>query len=379
MDILPHQDQNPLPTFRPLLKCPSSGNGLTFPSYFFRFPNISNFWICSKCFNDSIVRSPLADSCERFYYDPLPGEVCTCDWQQTPRAIQLLRNVDVDAVLQYARQRAAAGACPAQQGVPGGQGFKWFGSSDMPSFVACEACHLDYILAMPDTVARRFHRVETNDYAGGTWSCDISVPYIKRCFLQHGLRAEWSTLVTNIRHRMSLPTYFGFSGVTYKNSRKWIRPVIPRPIQEMMACEACFLDHAGGIPVAGNFGEVSINVRDGMNPWICDFKLSPLVACTPDFLKRSYDLWHGIAAKVVKLPACEQQTSKGGEWYALQHPKDPRRIVEDFDICAGCYAGMIQPYGFAKFFPDRSYSPETERTCDMSPLNAGRYHIFRAK
>ncbi|EME43899.1 hypothetical protein DOTSEDRAFT_117938, partial [Dothistroma septosporum NZE10] len=363
----------------PLKRCPHTGQGINFPTHFFRFTGIEDFWICSKCFEDDVKSTRAMDFCEQFYFDPLPGCDSVCDWQGTPRVRQLLnnavRNGGVDALMEYARNRPAAGVCQGQKAVRGGQGQKWFGTPEIPNFIACEACYEDYIFVTP--MASRMapkspESHETNDL----WSCDLSIPYVRQMFLQ---QQQGSDLINAIKHRMSLPSCLGFSQIAYKNSRRWFRPVLPHPIERMMVCEACFLDHAGGLPVAKNFQEVRIDVREGVTRWICDFQLPPLKACTPDLMEKHYELWYGIAAKVVTFPCCEQQAIRDGDWYALQHPEDSRRIVDNFELCAACYIGMIEPCGFAGYFRQRRYNPGSERVCDFSTLNKGRHHVFRLK
>lgn len=124
--------------------------------------------------------------------------------------------------------------------------------------MVCEACYEDWVCATP--IATKFYPRDTSQHkADSIWICDIASPYIKRTLLRCGSGGSWEDFIETARHFLHLPVCSNTA--VNSSSRKWFRPMVPWPIERMMVCKACFLNHAGELSVARNFREVKLEPR----------------------------------------------------------------------------------------------------------------------
>lgn len=365
----------------PLSACPSP-ESIAFPTYWYRLPDNADFLICTKCYEDKLHPTPLANLARCDYLDFGPTVEARCDFN-TPRIDALIRqaivSTDIQPLCSFAGHRLAIKSCSGVQGIKGGDGVKWFKPSndEIPGFVCCEACYEDVVLGT--VFGPNFAPYWQEQAVDQVWSCDLAVPYLKHCLQGYGRRRDWNGFVHAGRYRMSLPTCERGVAVL-ASAKKWYNTVRPSPIPDMDICEACYLDSAGWQDgVAPCFMQMTFSPHDFLSRKICDFRNLPLSVCSDMLLApRTFDQWHYLASIVLSKPSCDKNAIVDGEWYGLPHPTDPSQNIENFDICAACHAGYNQSANLGHLFRRWTYSHGTSRTCDLNP-SGPRYVQYLTK
>ena len=358
--------------YRRLLRCPSLPNGLTFATYWHRFAGIPDFYICSKCYADHIAKTPLATLCEIFYDEPLPGTASSCDLNHArmKQIIQdALRSGDSYDLLEYAQTRDIAPPCKGATGELGGKHLRWWSPDELwhEGFVACDSCDGDWLAASP--FRDKFHMRSFPEHKPeDVWVCDLATPYVRRTLQQCQTADDWQKFIDASRHAIALPACS--NSAVKRGSKKWFRPAKPYRIVEMMVCEKCLLDNAGGLPIADNFEEVKTLPLERDQDWICDFQTPSIRACTEAVLEKDYNLWHTLASEIMSKPVCAHGAVADADWYVLPDPESPAETIEEFDICAACYIGHFKATKFARVLMPKRYPAGKERICDFSPLSA---------
>ena len=373
-----HTSQRPAP----LTACPIPPKSLAFPTYWYRIPDVDNFWICTKCYEDKLRSTRFASLLRCDYLDLGPGSVATCDFN-TPRIDSFLRQAvasnNFQPLYEFAKHRSSVQSCSGIQGIKGGNGVKWFKpvQDDIPGFVCCEACYEDDVLGsnfMPQFIP--YLEQQPTDQV---WSCDLAIPYLKRSLQGYARSSDWHGFVQAGRHRMSLPTCVGGESAL-ASSKRWYNTKWPSPIRDMTVCEACFLDRVGcHESMAQNFAQVAFSPLDMQSRMICDFRLAPMAACADTLLAHdTFEKWHYFVGLTMSKPTCNQEGIIDGEWYGLPHKTDASRNIENFDICGACHAGWNQSADWGNLFRRLEYPPGTSRVCDLHPLGP-RYSEYAVK
>lgn len=352
---LPHQ---------PLKRCPELPDGISFATHWFCLYDMDDFWICSKCFEDHVRNTDIANLCKSFYHDPEPGSKGVCDFN-TPRVHQLfqaaLTSGDIGTFRTFALKRASLGLCQGTSGVRGGQGARWFSNPEIPRLVICEACYEDNVMAT--TFASKFTLRPLEDHnENEVWSCDLAVPYIKRMLLQSGMQGNWQDFVNAANMRLSLPECTGQP--VNGSSRKWLRPTRPAAVENMVICQACFLDQTGGLSAEVNFEYHSPNELE--ENWICDLKTPAIKVASDELLQTDYLRWHNMVTQIMSKPVCAFGDIKDGDWYHLRNAAGP---IPNFDICSTCFFGFFESTGLGHHLQPLRYPVGTVRSCDFSSKN----------
>jgi hypothetical protein len=69
-----------------------------------------------------------------------------------------------------------------------------------------------------------------------------------------------------------------------------------------------------------------------------------------------------VSTIVDSIP-CTENGIRGGTWYTLS----PR--CHNFDVCPGCYRGMLEPFSLAPFFQTVTYELSESRVCSFHPTS----------
>lgn len=373
-----HSRQRPAP----LRTCPTPPESLAFLTYWYRLPSDDSFLICTKCYEDKLHSTPFASLLRCDYLDFGPGSTATCDFS-TPRTDSLLRQAvasnNFQLLCSFAERRLSIKSCSGTTGIKGCHDVKWFKpiNDEIPSFVCCEACYEDVVLATafgPNVLP-----YEEQQPADQTWSCDLAIPYLRHTLQACARRGDWHAFVQAARHRMSLPTCV--NGVpVLASATRWYNTVRPSSIHDMTVCEACYLDRVGWQEgVAQHFAPIAFNSIDLSSRLICDFRPAAMSVCCDMLLAHStFDNWHHFASLTMSKARCEKEGIVDGEWYGLPDPTDPTQNVEEFDICAACHAGYNQSADWGHVFRRLNYPPGTSRVCDFNP-SAPRYSRYLDK
>lgn len=356
----------------PLYVCPTPPeNSIAFPTYWYRLPDDDQFLICTKCYEDKLHSTLFASWLRCDYIDYGPGTVATCDFN-TPRMDLLLRQAvasnNFQPLWSFAERRLSIKACSGTQGIKGGNGVKWFMPLNgvIPHFVCCEACYEDVVLGTDFASSFTLHGEQQP--TDQTWSCDLAIPYLRRGLQECARRGDWHGFVQSGRHRISLPTCV--SGVPeLASAKRWYNTARPSPIHDMSVCEACYLDRAGWQEdVAQHFAPILFSPLEFSSRLICDFRLTPMAACSDILLAYGmFEKWHHFASLTMSKPMCNKEGIVDGEWYGLPDPTDATRNIENFDICGACHAGWNQSADWGHLFRRLNYPPATLRLCDFNP------------
>ena len=361
-----HPSQRPAP----LTICPTPPESLAFPTYWYRIPDVDNFWICTKCFEDKLQSTRFASLLRCDYLDVESGSVATCDFN-TPRINFFLRQAvasnNFHPLCSFAKHRSSVKSCSGIQGIKGGNGVKWFKPvhDDIPGFVCCEACYEDDVLGT--TFAPQFAPYLEQQPTDQVWSCDLAIPYLKRSLQGYARSSDWHGFVEASRHRMSLPTCVVDVSVLASTTR-WYNTKSPSPIRDMTVCEACYLDRVGWHEVmAQHFAQVAFSPFEMTSRMICDFRLAPMAACADILLAyEMFEKWHHFASLTMSKSMCNKEGIVDGEWYGLPDRTDASRNIENFEICAACHAGWNQSADWSHLFRRLEYPPGMSRVCDLN-------------
>lgn len=359
----------------PLTECPPARNGLTFPSYWYRLPGITDFFICTKCFSEKLAQTRFADDFESFFDYPLPGTNSSCDFNST-RVDRILARAALSGSLHelrnFAQRRAQIPICYGVNGVLGGQGVVWYSSPENPQFVACEACYEDFLVGT--TFAPKFRPESRPHLANEVWACDIAPPFVKRTLHESVRNGNWQAFMDAVKHYFSAPICE--TKPVSSSSRKWFRPSWPRLIPQIMFCDRCFLDNVGSLPAASYFSQYHVPPLQANDLFQCTSQIRGVWSCNFYVLRTDYERWHQLISQIALKPSCDNSSSiTNGEWYTIPDPANPAKNIPDVDICSSCYLGMIESTGHGNALRRLSYPPGTARVCDFS-INSSRHASY---
>lgn len=294
-------------------------------------PGAPKLLICTCCFADRIKTTPFASLFTRVV---APQGRCHF---QAPRVLSLwsiaLQSNDTSPLVEYAQKRSPVPDCPGLPGAMHGV-VEWYYTPDVGHslFSLCEACYEDYVAGTAFAV--RFARCGG---PGGTevWSCDFSVPAIRIAFGYNEERNSWGAFAEAARRRMGLPACG--SGGQMKTLR------VGGTGLEMSVCGACYEDNIPLRQFEGKF-EVAGDRTQGEED-MCSFATPALAFAYGIALEHDdFEIFKTAAAAILGGVSCG---GSGDILGALRYGF----IGDDiFDVCPGCYAGVVTPLSPASSF-----------------------------
>ncbi|KAK3384691.1 hypothetical protein B0T24DRAFT_518837 [Lasiosphaeria ovina] len=273
--------------------------------------------------------------------------------------------------------------CPDDD-ADGGYAGRWFvaalAGSGSDKLRVCEACFEERVAATG--FAGHFRPQQTQHTQQGDDSsppgCHLRFAFVARA-LAHTDEHDsgWSAFAAAAARRLGQPTCAGSSTAVAATSRGW-RRARRAEIASVTMCEACFLDLAGMTPFADEFDTALIfrataAATTVVEPpveqmWTCHAARPPLAVVLGVALSRQdFGVFVTGAAAIMAAPACTEAGLSGGAvtWYTLAG-----RRCHNFEVCAGCYAGLLEPFGVAGFLQAVSFSGDeaaVARLCDFHP------------
>lgn len=250
--------------------------------------------------------------------------------------------------------------------------YRWYRpiNNEIEGFVCCEGCYEDLLSAtnFRDRFILDENVINHNDQA----TCDMCVPFIKKCVLEHAPSHNWPIFLEWATARLKIPACKDLKGAAC-SSTLWYIP--HPPIHNILICGACFHDRADLTPLASSFSQVQVPPNRANEVWECANSTSVLgmaVAWAEACDKKNINIWQNAARTIPGLPPCTQEGIRNVTWYTIgANPK--------FAICARCYIGLVQTFGMGGYFQQINGPTDgSAYICDFHPSIA-RAHSYYAK
>ncbi|KAJ6020172.1 hypothetical protein N7499_003467 [Penicillium canescens] len=335
--------------------CPEN-NILYATAYWYSTPDAPAFEICSYCFASYIRSSQWTAKFERQLKPPDTDRRCRFS---TPRMLrlwsQVLRNNDWAYISGYMNHRSDIMDCKGSAPLTTDVGRHWYRlkNNDIDDFAICAACYEDVALATP--FGNLFHPNPIGQPAGELWVCDMT-EYSRRAMQKLGQTNNWSAFTATVAHMMAMAPCDGTTGVIV-SKREWYRP---KPyIDDMAICGACYFHYFAASFMESEWEPVRVDLENrGWNTWVCDMSLlSMKVAYIKAMQQKNYCIFWNAAKVILSSPPCPADGAYRGTWYGL------RLTGEEVGACSQCYAGIVEPFGFGKYFVRAQSSSNEKRIC----------------
>ncbi|KAL6693142.1 hypothetical protein J3F84DRAFT_85961 [Trichoderma pleuroticola] len=344
--------------------CPET-RAVDYSLYWYRLPDLPDLLICTRCHADHIQPTQLASKFEKIKRPDNFNSMC-CFWFPRVKDFiwpQAVRTGNVDALREFLKKRLNVKACKGRNPTAASDGIKWFGMTDseINGFISCEACYEDRIAGTPFETRFSPYREQPT---GEQWSCDISVPFISRVVVKKAKENDWAGFVSLATHRISLPKCEGKD--VQSNDCTWYMP--RQKIENMRACEACYLDRVGFTRFENEFEKYVMapgfdSYFEHMTQfWSCKLTETnlPLVWAMENAIEqRNWSVFSSSAEVACRLPPCTKHGFIRGNWWTIQGGCD------NFDVCETCYTSILRTSGVAQFFEPASRNPEATLVCDF--------------
>ncbi|KAK1241999.1 hypothetical protein MKX07_007822 [Trichoderma sp. CBMAI-0711] len=345
--------------------CPEA-RAVDYSLYWYRLLDFPESLICTKCHDDHIRSTPLASGFEKIKRPDNFYSSCSF-W--LPRVKEViwpvaLQTGNLDALRAFMKKRLDVKTCKGRDPIPASDGIKWFGmtASEVNGLISCEACYEDRIVGT--AFESRFSPYRQQP-TGEKWSCDLAVPYISRAIVKLAKRNDWAAFVAEAARRLSLPKCEGQE--IQSNHCTWYMP--RQKIDNMRACEACYLDRAGMTRFENEFEKYDMGTgfdaffEHMTTLWsckLCDSKYLNLVwAMENAIYQRNFSVFASSAEVACRLPPCTVHGIVRGNWWTIQGGCD------NFDVCESCYVSIVRTCGVSQFFEPAQRNPEATLICDF--------------
>ncbi|KAH0499807.1 hypothetical protein TgHK011_006973 [Trichoderma gracile] len=345
--------------------CPEA-RAVDYSLYWYRLPDNPDFLICTRCHADHIRATPLASHFEKIKRPDNFNSSC-CFWFPRVKEViwpEAVRSGRLEALRAFMKKRLDMKACKGRDLTPASDGIKWFGmaASEVNGFISCEACHEDRIIGTPFESRFSPYREQPTDEK---WSCDLAVPYISRAIVKLAKRNDWATFVAEAARRLSLPKCEGQE--IQSNHCTWYVP--RQKIENMRACEACYLDRAGMTRFENEFEKYDMGTgfdaffEHMTTLWsckLCDSKYLNLIWAMENAIdQRNFSAFTTSAEVACRLPPCTVHGIVRGNWWTIQGGCD------NFDVCESCFVSIVRTCGVSQFFEPAKRDPEATLICDF--------------
>ncbi|PTB37990.1 uncharacterized protein TrAFT101_011901 [Trichoderma asperellum] len=344
--------------------CPET-RMLDYSLYWYHLPDMPDFLICTKCHADHIKSTQLASQFEKIkrpdnYYSSCSFWIPRVKEVMWPQAV---RTGNIDALRLFMNKRGSIKACKGANPTAATEQIKWYGmsNSEINGFIACEACYEDRIVGTSFESKFSLYRQQP---ANENWSCDVAVQYISRAVVKLAQQNDWVGFVARATRRLSLPKCEGKD--IQSNSCTWYIP--RRKIQNMQACEACYMDRVVLTRFEREFEAYSMNtdldsfIHHFTQLWACKLHETnlPLVWAMENAIEqRDWSVFSSSAEVACRLPPCTANGIIRGNWWTIQGGCD------NFDVCESCYTSILRTSGVGHFFEPARRNPEATLVCDF--------------
>ncbi|KKK24018.1 hypothetical protein AOCH_002782 [Aspergillus ochraceoroseus] len=350
-------------------RCPENDT-LYATAYWYSTPEAPKFEICSHCFASHVRSTQWAGNFQRQLRESDPNRHCRFS---TLRMLQLwpqvLRNNDWAYITGYMNRRANIADCNGLTPVGPEVGTRWFHlkSRDIDNFGICAACYEDIALATP--FGNNFEPSATGQPAGELWNCKMT-EYARRAMEKYGQTNNWREVATSVGKVMQTPACNGAIG-SVASKRQWYRP---KPhIDGMVICDACYFHYFAASFMESSFEPARVDfMNGGWNTWVCDMSLlSTKVAFIRANQQKNYQIFWNASRTILASAPCPADSAYGGTWYGLGP------TGEHAGTCAQCFAGIIEPFGFANHFVRVPSLSNEKRTCTFHEKSPRRSEYLK--
>lgn len=346
-------------------QCPeNTSTGYTVTWFYPR--DCPDFTICSRCYTDKISHTPpFATLFQSETLAPHPNRHCLWNTKRIESLLGYsLNNNNWESIRRYMIHRGKVQNCTGP-GTPiaistSTNRYRWYRprNNEIEGFVCCEGCYEDVVSAT--NFRDRFILDETVVNNNNQASCDMCVPFIKKCLLEHAPSQNWPVFIEWATARLKIPACKAVSGAAC-SSTLWYMP--HPPIYNVLICGACFHDGADLTPLAASFSQVQVPPNRAHEVWECANSnvLSMTIAWIEACDKKNITIWQNAARTIPSLPACTKEGIKNVTWYTING--NPH-----FAICTRCYIGLIQTFGFGGYFQQINGPTDgSAHVCDFHP------------
>ncbi|PON22618.1 hypothetical protein TGAM01_v208507 [Trichoderma gamsii] len=344
--------------------CPE-GRVVDYSLYWYRLPDIPDFLICTKCHADNIQSTQLASQFEKIKRPDNQNSSCSF-WIPRVKEVmwpQAVCTGNMDAMRLFMKKRGSMKPCKGANPTAATQGIKWYGmsNSDINGFISCETCYEDRIVGTSFESKFSLYRQQPADEQ---WSCDVALQYISRALVKLAQQNDWAGFVAGATRRLSIPKCEGKE--VRSNSCTWYMP--RRKIENMQACEACYMDRVSLTRFEREFEawqektDFDTFLQNLTQFWACKLHETnlPLVWAMDNAIEqRDWSVFSSSAEVACRLPPCTANGFIHGNWWTIQGGCD------NFDVCETCYTSILRTSGAGHFFEPAKRNPEATLICDF--------------
>lgn len=332
----------------------------------FQLPGIPNFNVCEKCYEMHIYETPFREE-----FDAVEASGPTYCAFNTPRILsiiwpQVVRTGRFDVFRGHAAERSRISTCSLSAGTKSGLWYMVLRPDGSCSFIACQACFQDVILASP--YHPHFKEVPAA-VAEGAYSCHVSTPFIEAQLAAGKL--PWHAVLREVEYRIHEVLPCPGNKIVPSPGRRWWKP---RDSDLIAVCDSCYCDGIAPSQFADHFTSVIQKASD-VGPWFCGmggFALS--VVWTHAVEKDDYALWLEAVSAAYSHPMCTPDGTIGGVWNVFREPG-----LGEFYVCDRCAEMYVRPLGFGESLDRLRFSPDAGRmVCGLNP-EGPRAAEFREK
>ncbi|KAF2839901.1 hypothetical protein M501DRAFT_932336 [Patellaria atrata CBS 101060] len=345
--------------------CPE-GDFTDFEGIWYTHLECLGFFVCSKCYNDYIYRSPYGNL---FKGRTMASGTVTRCYFKTPRMLQLWSKTTEsksDTELKtFMESRPKIPECPKLVASE----RTWYTTTEGLDyrFTACQACYEDRIA--PTNFKPYFKPGHPDPSKPTPLACEFGVKLVDRALKECAKQNSWPAFARSLNDRACLPKCTGSQHVD-PNSRKWFGPV--QHIDNIAICETCYSDNIIFTEFTSQFTQLRTDTLPQGTTWACVFWQPPICVAWSEVIEQKNFNIFLESARVLANSQCSHEATERDKWYTLAEG------CENFDICLACYTGVIKPLGFAHFFKDVTYAPGSARMCDLNP-KMQRFQLYMEK
>lgn len=356
---LPNEIIFQCPEFRPL----------SYTTAWYRFSAEPDFLVCSRCYKSYIEATEFAESFTCFRSKSGVPSLCRF-W--VPRLTSILwpeaiSSHDLTKVAGYMERRVQIADCkgPIRIAVSDDTTQWYYRSDEKPDYIlCCPACYEDRIAEtkfadkfVPDKEVQEQRQMQ---------SCDLCLPLVDRGLKAHTEMDDWNGFKNLVKRRLQLPVCVPVEGgeLVGLRDQSWFTTHCYG--KALWICETCYLDRIAFTAFEEHFDLVPQNTLNSMvgERLTCMMSVgSIMVAIESARMRNDYSIFLNSANVVMSSKRCSTEGIVDGLWYVLEDDS------EDFQICQGCYAGIIATCEMGLFFNIATRERESRHTCALNPAS----------
>ena len=271
----------------------------------------------------------------------------------------------LDSVVLFMNQRMRIKDCKGVDGATGSEGVTWYAVKDsqLPGFVACEACYQDIVCM--SQFAFSFEEAP-GQAENDTWACDVCVPFIRKEFELRTKADDWASFLNEAKARLGMPACPKTTPVAFR-LRKWFVPVDSQGPPDAVLCVACYCDyilHSGQENLWRQEQPGLLRTAKTTNTCMMGIFHLRMAVSAAEETKEWPLFWASLNRIAYHEKPCIGDGIVDGTWYTL--PSQP----DEYNVCGACHAGIVHSLHLDPFFVARTTNGPAPGEAHVCAFNA---------